>query len=141
MLSQNEHRADAPLYIRLCEDDNVAIVANKGGLQRGAEFAGGLKLTEQIPQGHKVALQDIAAGAAIMRYGEVIGHAVSAIARGSWVKEALVLMPEAPSLTNLPKSRGTPPDTVHNTPVPTQVMHSSTLRRLTPSLRLDSLIA
>jgi galactarate dehydratase len=106
MLSQNEHRTDAPLYIRLRDDDNVAIVANRGGLQRGAEFAGGLKLTEQIPQGHKVALADIAAGAAITRYGEVIGHAAAAIARGSWVKEALVLMPEAPSLTNLPKSRG-----------------------------------
>src|ERR1700685_1096015 len=109
MLSQNEHRADAPLYIRLCEDDNVAIVANKGGLQRGAEFAGGLKLTEQIPQGHKVALQDIAAGAALTRDSEVIADAAGAIARGGWVREALVLMPEAPSLTNLPKSRGTPP--------------------------------
>ena len=27
------------------------------------------------------------------------------IAKGSWVKEALVLMPEAPSLDNLPKPR------------------------------------
>jgi galactarate dehydratase len=109
MLSQNEHRAEAPLYIRLREDDNVAIIANRGGLHPGAEFVGGLRVTEQIPQGHKVALEDIPAGAAITRYGEVIGHAATAIARGSWVKEALVLMPEAPSLTNLPKSRGTPP--------------------------------
>ena len=108
MLSQNEHRAEAPLYIRLREADNVAIIANRGGLHPGAEFAGGLRVIEQIPQGHKVALEDIPAGAAITRYGEVIGHAATAIARGSWVKEALVLMPEAPSLTNLPKSRGTP---------------------------------
>ena len=41
----------------------------------------------------------------------------------------------------MPSEWGTPPDTVHNTPVPTQVMHSSTLRRLTPSSRSDSLIA
>ena len=108
MLSQNEHRAEAPLYIRLREDDNVAIIANRGGLHPGAEFAGGLRVIEQIPQGHKVALEDIPAGAAITRYGEVIGHAATAIAQGSWVKEALVLMPEPPSLTNLPKSRGTP---------------------------------
>ena len=108
MLSQNEYRAEAPLYIRLREDDNVAIIANRGGLHPGAEFAGGLRVIEQIPQGHKVALEDIPAGAAITRYGEVIGHAATAIARGSWVKEALVLMPEPPSLTNLPKSRGTP---------------------------------
>src|SRR5450432_2091852 len=109
MQLQTERPASAPLYIRLREDDNVAIIANQGGLQPGAEFADGLKLAEQIPQGHKVALQDIAAGAAITRYGEVIGHAAAAIAKGSWVKESLVLMPEAPSLTNLPKSRGTPP--------------------------------
>ena len=106
MLLQKERTADAPLYIRLREDDNVAIVANQGGLHPGAEFASGLKLVEQIPQGHKVALQDIAAGAAIIRYGEVIGHAAKAIAKGSWVKESLVLMPDAPSLSNLPKSRG-----------------------------------
>src|SRR5580693_5116484 len=109
MLLQNERTTDAPLYIRLREDDNVAIIANRGGLHPGAEFASGLRLIEQIPQGHKVALQDIAAGAAITRYGEVIGHATAAIAKGSWVKESLVLMPEAPSLGNLPKPRGTPP--------------------------------
>jgi galactarate dehydratase len=108
MLSQKEPQANAPLYIRLREDDNVAIVANQGGLHRGAEFGCGLRLIEQIPQGHKVALQDIAAGAAILRYGEVIGHAAAAIAKGGWVKEALVRMPEAPSLSNLPKSRGAP---------------------------------
>jgi galactarate dehydratase len=108
MLSQ-EISASTPLYIRLREEDNVAIVANRGGLQSGAEFAGGLRLIEQIPQGHKVALEDIAAGAPIRRYGEVIGHAASAIVRGSWVKESLVLMPEPPSLSNLPKSRGAPP--------------------------------
>ena len=32
-----------------------------------------------------------------------------------------------------PSERGTPPVTVHRTPVPAQVMHSSTLRRLKPS--------
>jgi galactarate dehydratase len=106
---QEKPQASAPLYIRMREDDNVAIVANGGGLHPGAEFAGGLRLIEQIPQGHKVALQDIAAGAPIIRYSEVIGHAASAIAKGSWVKESLVVMPEPPSLTNLPKSRGTPP--------------------------------
>ena len=51
-----------PLYIRMHADDNVAIVANRGGLHAGAEFACGLRLVEQIPQGHKVALADIAEG-------------------------------------------------------------------------------
>ena len=33
----------------------------------------------------------------------------------------------------MPSERGTPPVMVQSTPVPAQVMHSSTLRRLTPS--------
>jgi galactarate dehydratase len=105
-LMQGKNQAKQPLYIRLRADDNVAIVANQGGLHPGATFSSGLQLIEQIPQGHKVALEDIVAGAAIRRYGEVIGHAAAAIAKGSWVKESLVLMPDAPSLTNLPKAAG-----------------------------------
>jgi galactarate dehydratase len=103
---QDNSQTSKPLYIRLRANDNVAIVANKGGLHPGAAFADGLRLIEQIPQGHKVALEDIAAGAAIRRYGEIIGHAAKPIAKGSWVKETLVLMPEAPSLSNLPRARG-----------------------------------
>src|SRR6267142_7223809 len=34
----------------------------------------------------------------------------------------------------MPSERGTPPDIVHRTPVPAQVLHSRILRRLTPSL-------
>ncbi len=64
----------APLYIRMRDEDNVAIVANDG-----------LQLIEQIPQGHKVALADIAADGVIRRYGEVIGHALRPIARGDQV--------------------------------------------------------
>jgi galactarate dehydratase len=95
-----------PLYIRMHADDNVAIVANRGGLHPGAEFSCGLRLIEQIPQGHKVALADIGEGEAILRYGEIIGHAAAPIKRGSWVKEALVRMPGAPSFDNLPKPNG-----------------------------------
>src|SRR6185437_16981171 len=40
-----------------------------------------------------------------------------------------------------PAARGTPPEMVHSTPVPTHVMHSRTLRRMTPSSRSCSLIA
>src|SRR5580698_558803 len=40
----------------------------------------------------------------------------------------------------MPSECGTPPEMVHSTPVPTQVMHSSTLRRLIPSSRSNSLI-
>ncbi|WP_334516694.1 galactarate dehydratase [Bradyrhizobium sp. AZCC 1693] len=95
-----------PLYIRMHADDNVAIVANHGGLHPGAEFACGLRLVEQIPQGHKVALADIGEGEVIRRYGEVIGRAAAPISKGSWVKESLVQMPDAPSFDNLPTPNG-----------------------------------
>jgi galactarate dehydratase len=105
---QEEPRMRAPLYIRMRDEDNVAIVANQGGFHPGAVFADGLQLIEQIPQGHKVALADIAADGVIRRYGEVIGYALKPIAKGSWVREALVRMPEAPSLDSLPKAAGAP---------------------------------
>ena len=40
----------------------VAIVANDGGLPAGTVFPSGLTLVEKVPQGHKVALVDLAAG-------------------------------------------------------------------------------
>ncbi len=60
-----------------------------------------LELRERVPQGHKVALADIATDAAIRRYGEVIGYAMAPIARGSWVEESKVRMPAAPALDGL----------------------------------------
>src|SRR6187549_2129712 len=91
-----------PLYIRMHARDNVAIVANDGGLPAGAAFPCGLKLVERVPQGHKVALVDLAAGAPVLRYNVVIGRAASAIAAGSWVHERLLEMPAARSLEGLP---------------------------------------
>ena len=44
------------------ERDNVAIVANDGGLPAGTAFPSGLTLVDKVPQGHKVALVDLAAG-------------------------------------------------------------------------------
>src|SRR3954464_282347 len=93
-----------PLYIRMDERDNVAIVANDGGLAAGAEFRDGLKLVERVPQGHKVALADLAAGDEVRRYNVVIGRAARAIAKGSWVHEGVLEMPAARSLEGLPVS-------------------------------------
>jgi galactarate dehydratase len=82
--------------------DNVAIVANDGGLPAGAAFPDGLVLVDQVPQGHKVALEDIAAGEPVRRYGVVIGRALAAIPAGSWVHERLLAMPAARELEGLP---------------------------------------
>src|SRR5215207_522460 len=69
-------RVDAPRYILMHPNDNVAIVVNDGGLPAGSRFSNGLVLRERVPQGHKIALNDLAEGAAIVRYGVTIGHAL-----------------------------------------------------------------
>src|SRR5262249_10683209 len=61
------------------------------------------------PQGHKVALVDLAAGDAVRRYGVVIGRASKPIAAGSWVHERLLEMPAARSLDGLPIATVRPP--------------------------------
>ncbi|HWH82535.1 MAG TPA: galactarate dehydratase, partial [Burkholderiaceae bacterium] len=91
-----------PLTISMHERDNVAIVANDGGLPAGAVLASGVVLVDKVPQGHKVALVDLAAGDAVRRYDVVIGRAARAIAAGSWVHERLLEMPAARSLDGLP---------------------------------------
>jgi galactarate dehydratase len=98
-----------PLYIRIHAADNVAIVANDGGLKTGATFADGLVLVDNVPQGHKVALADLAEGDAIVRYNVVIGYAQKALARGSWVHERVMRMPTAPELEGLPIATVKPP--------------------------------
>ncbi|MBC3806603.1 galactarate dehydratase [Undibacterium seohonense] len=99
-----------PLFIRMHERDNVAIVVNDGGLPAGTQFQNGLTLLEAVPQGHKVALIDIAKGDAITRYNVTIGYALAGIAAGSWIQEALVQLPPARELQNLPIANRKPPE-------------------------------
>ncbi|RJF92178.1 galactarate dehydratase [Noviherbaspirillum saxi] len=94
--------SQAPRYILMHQNDNVAIVANDGGLPAGTVFPCGLSLRERVPQGHKIALKDLKEGAPILRYDVVIGYAVRDIAQGSWIEESLVRMPPARELEDLP---------------------------------------
>ena len=105
MSSNNRLR---PLFIQVHAQDNVAIVANEGGLPSGAQFDSGLTLLESIPEAHKVALSDINTGAPIVRYGVVIGCAATAIKKGSRVHEGLMSLPAAPPLETLPLSTAVP---------------------------------
>ena len=91
-----------PHYIRVHTQDNVAIVANEGGLPAGTQFDSGLTLREAIPEAHKVALSAIAQGQPIVRYGVVIGYAQAPIEPGSWVHEGVMSLPVAPPLDMLP---------------------------------------
>ncbi len=95
-------------------DDNVAIVANDGGLPAGTAMTGGLvtglTLRDKVPQGHKVALRDIAAGQAVLRYNVPVGYARETIAAGSWVHERLLDIPPARELQGLPMATRPAPE-------------------------------
>lgn len=70
--------------------DNVATLlrdtaASEDLVLRGAEHASGLKTLEAVRAGHKVAVQDIAAGERVIKYGCPIGEATRVIRAGEWV--------------------------------------------------------
>ena len=90
-----------PLYVRVHERDNVAIVVNPEGLEPGARFSGGLTLRDRVPQSHKIALAGMAAGEPVVRYGEVIGLINRDLEAGSWVREEMIDLPAAPALDQL----------------------------------------
>lgn len=76
-------------YIRINEKDNVAIALTplSAGevvdIGQPSQFK--VVLREDIPQGHKLALREIAAGENIIKYGNPIGGATEHIPAGSWV--------------------------------------------------------
>ncbi|MDR3699328.1 MAG: galactarate dehydratase [Candidatus Sulfopaludibacter sp.] len=86
------------MYIRVNLRDNVAIIVDPEGFEA----------REHIPQSHKIALSDLAAGEPVLRYGSVIGYANRAIPAGSWVREEMLEMPVAPSLDDLPLATAVP---------------------------------
>jgi galactarate dehydratase len=100
----------SPLFIRIHDSDNVGIIVNPEGVEKGAVFASGLIAAESIPQSHKVTLRDLAPGDPVIRYGAVIGYANQVIPRGTWVREALLEMPVAPPLDELPLATAIPAD-------------------------------
>ena len=74
------------LFLQIHPDDSVAVALRplkKGSVLKTA--AGPCTLEEDIPQGHKFALQDIPSGSDVIKYGSPIGHAVCPIRKGAWV--------------------------------------------------------
>lgn len=97
-----------PLYIRVHPFDNVGIVVNPEGAAPGTVADSGLTLRERIPQSHKIALSSLEAGAPVLRYGQIIGHANRAIEAGSWVREEFLDLPPAPPLDQMPLATAVP---------------------------------
>jgi len=96
------------MYIRVNGRDNVAIVVSPEGVSPGDTLPGGLTAREIIPQAHKIALTDLAAGERVLRYGEVIGYCNRPITHGSWVRKEFLDLPAPPDLANLPLSTAVP---------------------------------
>ena len=101
-------RATAPPYIRVDPRDNVAIVVDADGLKAGTELPDGLRLLEQVPQAHKIALRDINRAERVVRYGQTIAFAARPIKAGSWVREDMLKVPPPPALDELPLATATP---------------------------------
>ena len=74
------------MYIRVHARDNVAIIVHPEGVAAGASLPGGLTARERIPQAHKIALREIPSGEPVIRYGQIIGHALQDVPTGSWVR-------------------------------------------------------
>jgi altronate dehydratase len=78
--------SDDGAALRLKDDDNVAVclraVPAASTVRFGAAFVHALA---DIPAGHKIALEAIAQGALVRKYGQPIGKASASIAAGEHV--------------------------------------------------------
>lgn len=72
--------------IQIHPKDNVAVALHE--LKAGMTVQAGtymVRVTQNIPQAHKFALQDIPSGSAVVKYGNPIGIAKEDIKAGDWV--------------------------------------------------------
>lgn len=75
-------------YLKINPVDNVvvAIADLKAGEEINVDNAI-IRLNEDVPAGHKVALKNLAEGENVIKYGYPIGHMRTALKQGSWVNE------------------------------------------------------
>ena len=75
-------------YLKINPADNVAVAISD--LKAGEEITVDdqtIRLAEDVPAGHKVALKDFVEGENVIKYGYPIGHARKALGKGCWVNE------------------------------------------------------
>lgn len=88
-----------PFYIKVNESDNVAIAVND--IAAGTEIMGDIVTAQNIPQAHKIALEFIKRGDPVIRYGVVLGYAIDDIAKGGWINETMLELPEPPDVDHM----------------------------------------
>ncbi|HEV2435212.1 MAG TPA: UxaA family hydrolase [Verrucomicrobiae bacterium] len=76
-----------PRCFQIHPQDNVATLLDdaEGKIQILGAQPQEIRLLEKISRGHKVALKDLIAGDAVIKFGARIGHATQPIPRGAWV--------------------------------------------------------
>jgi altronate dehydratase small subunit len=93
-MNTDERATETALCFQIHPLDNVATMLDDGSgsvkILRAQGCADAvmpdeLQLSEPVAQGHKVALQNIASGEAVLKFGVRIGHATQPIAGGAWV--------------------------------------------------------
>ena len=89
----------APLYIKIKEEDNVAIAVNE--IKAGTQVMEGVITRHDIPQAHKIALCDIPKDGPVVRYGVVLGYAIEPIQKGDWINEFMLKLPTPPDVDNM----------------------------------------
>lgn len=71
------------MLLRLGPDDDVAVVRRE--VAAGDELEPGLLAGQAIPAGHKAAVRDLSQGAAVRKYGQVIGITTRPVRAGEHV--------------------------------------------------------
>lgn len=74
-------------YRRINQADNVAVALED--LRKGSEICG-VRLLDDIPFGHKFALEDISDGGKIIKYGFPIGHITKSVSAGSRIDHTCI---------------------------------------------------
>lgn len=75
-------------YLKINPADNVAVaIANLKANEEICIDNKVIRLAEDIPTGHKIALQDFKEGENVIKYGYPIGHTRQPIAQGCWINE------------------------------------------------------
>ncbi|HEY5531019.1 MAG TPA: UxaA family hydrolase [Candidatus Anoxymicrobiaceae bacterium] len=75
------------LMLKVNERDNVAVALREivAGTEVEVPGRGVLKAADDIPYGHKIALEEIPEGHPVVKYGETIGLASTHVPEGGWV--------------------------------------------------------
>lgn len=105
-----------PRAFQILPQDNVATMiddAQPGEVKLAGAGRGGISAQEKISQGHKIAVRDIAANEAVIKFGVRIGHAVQAIPPGAWVHLHNLASDLDERSSTLDLHTGAPTDTVY----------------------------